>query len=105
MTSALALALATALTADRPATPPNTPVMKTMMVLICCKYILSMAAMPDIGCVMNETEYRNMATDPKRINVKANITIAQILTSISSAVNRLFGLYPTVGITSSPVLV
>jgi hypothetical protein len=46
-----------------------------------------------------------MATDPKRINVKANITIAQILTSISSAVIRLFGLYPMVGITFSPVQV
>jgi hypothetical protein len=46
-----------------------------------------------------------MATDPKRINVKANITIAQMRTSISSAVIRLFGLYPMVGITFSPVQV
>jgi hypothetical protein len=62
-----------------------------------------MAAMPDMGCVTNETLYKNMATEPSKINVKANITIAQIRTSISSAVMRLFGLYPMVGITSSPV--
>jgi hypothetical protein len=64
---------------------------------------VSIAAIPDMGCVTNETLYKNIATDPKRINVKANITIAQMRTSISSAVIRLFGLYPMVGITFSPV--
>jgi hypothetical protein len=36
---------------------------------------------------------------------KAKITIAQILTSISSAVMRVLGLYPTVGIIFSPLQV
>jgi hypothetical protein len=61
--------------------------------------------MPDMGWVTNDTEYKNIATEPRRIMVNDVITIAQILTSISSAVIRVLGLYPMVGITFSPVLV
>jgi hypothetical protein len=46
-----------------------------------------------------------MATEPRRINIKQTITKAHTLASISSAVMRLLGLYPTVGITFSPVRV
>jgi hypothetical protein len=68
-------------------------------------YTLSIAAIPLMGWVTNETEYRNIATDPRRIMVNEKITMAQILTSISSGVRRLLGLYPMVGIIFSPVQV
>jgi hypothetical protein len=80
--------------------------MKTMMVLICWVYTLSIAAMlPFIGCVTNETEYRNMPIEASRMVTKTTMTNAQTLTSISSELRRLLGLYPMVAITSSPVRV
>jgi hypothetical protein len=69
-----------------------------MMVEICWVYTLSMGARPDMGWVTNETEYRNMAIDPRRITTKETMTKAHTRASISSAVIRL-------AIIFSPVLV
>jgi hypothetical protein len=79
--------------------------MKTIIVEICCVYTLSIAAMlPFIGCVTNETEYRNIPIETNRMVTKTTMTNAQTLTSISSELRRLFGLYPIVGIISSPLV-
>jgi hypothetical protein len=104
MASALATALALAEITDRPATPPSTPVQSSMMLESCCVYTLSIGAIPAIGWVTNETEYKYIPQEPTRINVMEKITNAHTLTSISSGVSLLDGLYPMVVI-SSPSLV